>query len=159
MTEAEWLTCTEPVKMLKATKSRLKHRKLRLFAVACSRRIQGSLLDPRSRAAIDVAERFADGEAHETELITARQGAAAAHKEVFDAKGKRVACLEWAAEYTAAPFAYHAAENVSWMSATAGEVGQVTSANYATQAAIVRDVFGNPFHPFALDPQWLTPAV
>jgi hypothetical protein len=34
-----------------------------------------------------------------------------------------------------------------------------TTAKRATQAALLRDIFGNPFRPVTLDPTWLTPTV
>ena len=46
-------------------------RDLRLFAVWCARRTQHRMTDPRSIAAIDVAERFANGEATADELCAA----------------------------------------------------------------------------------------
>jgi len=39
MTEAEWMTCSAPAQMVKHLASVTNHRKLRLFAVACCRRI------------------------------------------------------------------------------------------------------------------------
>ena len=43
----------------------------RLFAVWCARRVQHLMTDPRSIAAIDVAERHANGEATDAELDAA----------------------------------------------------------------------------------------
>jgi hypothetical protein len=34
-----------------------------------------------------------------------------------------------------------------------------TTAERPTQAALLRDIFGNPFRPVTLDPTWLTPTV
>jgi hypothetical protein len=61
MTEAEWLACDDPKKMLTGLRRQCPERKLRLFAVACGRAIQPEFPDLRSRVAIDVAERYADG--------------------------------------------------------------------------------------------------
>lgn len=51
---------------------------LRLFAVACARRVQHLMKDKRSLDALDVAERYANGEATEDELAAARDAAWAA---------------------------------------------------------------------------------
>ena len=50
-------------------------REWRLFAVWCARRVQHLMIDPRSVAALDVAERFARGEATVEELAAARAAA------------------------------------------------------------------------------------
>ena len=49
--------------------------KARLFAVACARDVQHLMTDPRSIAALDVAERHAKGEATGDELSAARDAA------------------------------------------------------------------------------------
>src|SRR5262245_2367882 len=61
MTEQEWLCGTRPVRMLRFLGTRLGERKLRLFACACARRVWHLLTDERSRKAVEVAERHADG--------------------------------------------------------------------------------------------------
>ena len=53
-------------------------REWRLFAVWCARQVQHLMKDPRSIAVLDIAERYANGLATETELWDARQSAWAA---------------------------------------------------------------------------------
>src|SRR3954464_2092173 len=70
MTEAEWLICRAPHEMLLFLRG-ASDRKLRLFAVAEADRRWHLLTDDRSRSAVDVAERYADGVASRDELTHA----------------------------------------------------------------------------------------
>ena len=77
----------------------------RLFAVWCGRQVQHLMTDPRSTAALDVAERHANGNATDKELAAARAAARAA---------------AWAAARAAAwAAAWDAARDAAWAAAWA----------------------------------------
>src|SRR5262245_10582006 len=56
-------------------------RKLRLFAVACCRRLEAELPDQRSWDAVHVAEWYADGNGSEQDMVAARADAEASFRE------------------------------------------------------------------------------
>ena len=53
-------------------------REIRLYAVWCARQVQHLMTDPRSVAAIDAAEAYANGTITTTQLVAARAAASAA---------------------------------------------------------------------------------
>jgi hypothetical protein len=91
VTEAEWLACTDPTPMLEHLGDRATDRKLRLFAVACCRRIWPQMADRRSRRAVTLAERSADESVSYTELDAASGEAGEAFLDSFCTGGKAVA--------------------------------------------------------------------
>ena len=68
MTEADWNACADPAAMLEALHGTASDRKMRLFACACVRTAWDWLTGPPSRRDVEVAERFADGEADAKEM-------------------------------------------------------------------------------------------
>lgn len=143
MDEAEWLASEDPAAMLAALtqglsglpadyRRRLSDRKLRLFAVACCRQVWGRLTDPRSRRAVEVAERHADGEAGKGEMRAAHDGALAMwHEAPNEWNGPLTLLMDYPA--VGGHF------SPGWVSP-------------ALQAALLRDVAGNPFRPVTLPP-------
>jgi hypothetical protein len=101
MNEAQWLASTDPEAMLTFLRgtARATGRKLRLFAPACCRRIWHLLADQSSRAAVELAERLADGEAGREGLDVAagaeaaEEAAGAAARAAGAAEGQAQAAL------------------------------------------------------------------
>lgn len=78
-------------------------REMRLFAVDCARSVQHLMTDPRSLAAVDVAERYADGLATDSELAAARAAAwDAAGAAAWDAAWYAAGAAAWDAAWAAA---------------------------------------------------------
>jgi hypothetical protein len=144
MTEAEWLTCTDPtpvVKFLRRRKASV--RKWRLAAVACCRRRWHLLEDQRSRDAVLIAERFADGEVSKAEMTAAHKAAYDLYlgdeRSVFDPGRDALG----AAAGAAMTIPGHAFNRAAWRR----EPSEVCS--------LLREVFGNPFRPITLAPSIL----
>ena len=88
-------------------------RESRLYAVWCARQVQHLLTDERSIAALDVAERFANGAGSKHELSAAGAAAgAAASAAAWDAAWGAASAADaaWAAAWDAASAAAWAAE-------------------------------------------------
>lgn len=142
MTNAEWAGCTDPHAMLDALPPDTSQRKLRLFAVACCRRAWTLLRDERSRQAVDVAQRQADGRATEAEISEAELAAddvwMAPPPEFTDAEREAAflpyACLN--------PNAQEAASNVATTAVTCREYSGQDAAEKAALCDILREIFG-----------------
>jgi hypothetical protein len=73
-------------------------REARLYAVWCARQVQHLLTDPRSLTVLDVAERYAEGEATGEELTAASAAAwAAASAAAWAAASAAASAAAWAA--------------------------------------------------------------
>ena len=108
-------------------------RTLRLFAIACARRAQHLMADPRSVAAIDVAERHFHGLATDEELAATRAAAWVA-RAAADAADAAAAWAAWAAEDAADAAAARAAARAAAAAAEAA-----ARAARAAEAATTRD--------------------
>ena len=87
MTEGDWPACEDPERMPGFLRDRGGDRKVRLFVTALCRWRWHHLADERSRRAVTVAERFADGLAGDRELRQAAHQAAQAREASWSERG------------------------------------------------------------------------
>jgi hypothetical protein len=169
MTEADWLACSDPRALMIFLGEKAGDRKLRLFAVACCRRIWFLFREQRVRDAVDLAERFADGLTGDEERSAARKAAqqAAQGRGVTTrptapkAERRAAAAVYWAAARLAGEAATHAPdlaiEAIIWQAGGPDRCDwqAIKASERTSQARAFRDIFGNPFRVPALDPDWL----
>jgi hypothetical protein len=170
MTEKEWQTCRDwswllgrVEKYSRVNRSRGGRRKLRLFGCACVRRIWRLLRDPRSRRAVEVAERHADGLASSANLRTAEREARAANAEAERQAKNATSTQNPAGARRSAAFAALCVALPSVRSAAySAPIGAEIAVWFTKRGegkvycALLRDIFGNPFRPApAIDPRWL----
>jgi hypothetical protein len=180
MTEREWLEGTDPGPMLeylcrqlRMTRVKSGRRKLRLFACGCCRE---SLEDRRLQAALEVSERFGDGEATRKELAQAQSAAEKVVESLYRAAAERDVPAHRTAWLHARAVAEAAGDgplevvvrlvlsHTGLAARAATGEGNVPSdagvaalqALYRRQCDLLRCLFGNPFRPLpAIKTAWL----
>lgn len=173
MTETDWSNCIDPAAMMVFVKGRPSDRKLRLFAVACCRRVWHLIPVAAAKTAVQVAERYADGTATEEE----RQAAWSSAYVLAETQRLEGVDDSWEASDEAAAFAVSAAIGAvalfpadevaqradvatsvdgGWLPAGRrawADVGMTScSDEQIAQTALLRDIIGNPFRPITLSP-------
>jgi hypothetical protein len=160
MTEAEWDACTDPAPMLDTLRGKVSERKWRLLCCACCRRVWRLLRDRRHRAAVAAAERLADGGISPEELVPIADASYSASFHRSPYKGGAAHLLvrhfssydDWDETYRCPPL-----DNT--VMATEMVAARSRAKERSAQAALVRDVFGNPFRAVIVDPAWPTATV
>lgn len=164
-TERAWQQSTMPSSLLLTLKGKRLPRRRRLFAVACCRRWLQEMLDPESRHAVEVAERYVDGLADRDELEAAYRTAQEVavrrlmpcHTAAESNSGElwSVWRLSHVAQLTCAPSGIEdAAIELLKRAVHLGSVHE--NQEKRVQSGYIRDIFGNPFRPPpAIEPSWL----
>ncbi len=149
MDEATWLASADPMAMLSCATNHparvppsrpatlASDRKLRLFAVAACRQVWDKLTDPSSRRAVEIAGKYADGEAT-TEELEAVQHAV---------MGRLMSAGEADINNLVAYATECYVRGMAWATQQIAERCQ-SIVPPATQAALLHDIFGNPHRPW-----------
>jgi hypothetical protein len=173
MTEVEWLACGDGHEMCRclreqfgAHRRKVGRRKLRLLGCAYCRQLWDAMTDARSRAAVEFAERMADGGVDTAGLSALRDGAARAASEAGFCR--RTNRFGWSAPGSRAASAASialseqpvACVRAHWAMRHNVEAGDAVAYRewrdgHRELAHLFRDIFGNPFRPVALNPSWL----
>jgi hypothetical protein len=155
MTEAEWLACADPTPMLEFLRDRVSARKMRLFAVACCRRMWHLLADERSRKAIEFAESNADGVVPQWLCCEAADAA----YEAADASGPDDNDPNedeaWPERHHAAFLAAHVLDEPAFFYVDGYFRYSTVRRGYEEDAGLFRDIIGNPFRLASIQPEWL----
>ncbi len=152
MNEEQWLAGTDFYDMLQYLHQQGKMRKLRLFAVACCRRLDHLPVVKRARTAVDLAERFADGVVAKAGMLEASKAAWAAARWTRDAaRTANVAA-------SGASAAFDDVDDLYGLANAATKSEGLYEPQRAAQFELFREIFGNPFRPVAIDPSWRTGA-
>jgi hypothetical protein len=155
MTPEEWDRYANPTPMLAFLQSRggMSDRKLRLFACACCRRVWQLLPDDANRDLVAAVEDRLDGTRDDAKLWDAIVASSRREGECRDH------AAYWAAKYLGRGFyklsPLDSAVVVALRAAESVPQGTRRQAERATQAALARCIFGDPFRPAQGDPAWL----
>ena len=161
MTEAEWLACDDPERMYFFAVDTGEHRrKSRMLGCACARRLW-HLLGPIYQTAIEVAEKYEDDQASASELDHSFETVESASHTDYrgDTAIDLARIVVLMAVYREAAFPdLNKAAGASAFDAENEEVDwdEAHEQEFAVQVHLIRDIFGNPFRPAAVDPLWLT---
>lgn len=171
MTEAEWLACDKPEEMTVVLGRKVSKRKNRLFACACCYRVGHLVRSEQSTAAVVAAEQYAD------RLISARDLEAIQFAAYYAIDATLPGSDYHARRACSCAAQSHAGKAVNaWQYAVFARQAQSVEANEIApthpafdsirrdaqreesvqQAALLRDVFANPFRRVEFSPDWRT---
>jgi hypothetical protein len=143
VTEDEWLVCIDPQPMLEFLKYNASDRKLRLFGVACCRSIWHLITAERSRASVEVGERYTDGLATASETT---QIHLVARDAIYDVSVNRFAAdAASVCSNSRNLSASRIAQSVDWAVSVGNPDREVRVEKLREECAFLYCIFGNPF--------------
>jgi hypothetical protein len=161
MTEAEWLAAAQPTPMLEHVRQtirvgRAEGRKNYLLAVACCRLAWELLEDERLRRGVLWAEAFADDTEDPAEWPDIVSGVYHAYQAAHNSTGHALD-HRFKDERASALAVSRLIQKVPSYATADVLVASTDSAGLnPTGAALIREVFGNPFRSVTLSPSWRT---
>jgi hypothetical protein len=158
MTADEWLAIEDVSDLLRHIGTIKTGRKLRLFACACCRQIWRYIPDGTAQNAVEVSERYADGNATFRELQVAQRKARAVASELASDAQLLMKLSKYAAKDAAEAAAECAQKRVGvhLVAVKARDAINATPERPRDYVALLRDIFGNPFRPATFDAAWRT---
>jgi hypothetical protein len=159
MTESEWLSCTDPTKMLEFVTGKASDRKMRLFACACCRRTWHLLCNDNSRSAVEMAERYADEFLDPDQLARVRDKAREARRRMPSQPAWRAASAALEATNKQGGRAALACVIDAALAVNVRDRNNCDPDELEIQGWLLRCVIGNPFRRVCLEPAWRTATV
>ena len=153
MTKQQWIDSTDPVRMLLFLQRKASNRKLRLFGCACCRRIWELLPDQSNRDLVAGVEDDPNGTLADLEAAIV----ASSRREYELSRDEGY----WAVKYLGRSFYKFTPLDAVGVVArrVADRVGGTdnSAAERESQAHLLRDIMGNPFHPLPPRPEAIAP--
>ena len=169
MTEEQWMSRANPIRMVEYLKGTATGRKLRLFTTGCIR-LFGQYLDGVPALLLDTFEEYADERAEYDEVGALKEPLEHLARSAFSSSPAQVV---WDMLINLTQLERYRPNAYSLARVVVSEVGRVEI--YARRdpecdddemrrsvrrtAVVVRDIFGNPFRPVTFLPEWHTDTV
>ncbi len=164
MDSESWEQSRNLQKMIRSVDPSRCDRKLRLFAVACCRRVWDLITDPAAQRLVELTEQFADG-VIDREALRDVWSEAPDHPRAERATKQAAAfdCASWRAATDSYTRAAHDAETAVGEAINEPDSPEVRVRKFelrgrerSAQLHLLREVLGNPFRPTPFVPTWRT---
>jgi hypothetical protein len=160
MTEIQWLECTNPHAMLDYLTDCDDHRRFRLFACGCSRHAALKWTGESGATFIEIAEKYADGQATKEEVNRQRESVRSLLGSFRRHEQEGRSWYSIITQLASESFTAMSANGVYFTCKTIKAFERGPDGSHIQEgrgfANIIRDIFGNPFRPSTIDPAWLT---